>query len=137
METNTSAYLSIDEENKFSNLQTRSPSAVSPPSQTPTEPAPILSSERTRINNKFNPDLAYPPLFGGNGINDTNEPADATGSVGSAARPLPVLNSDEEFFGAVSSDDDDRFFDSRINILGGSSANIVQATVVEDLNFAR
>ena len=37
----------------------------------------------------------------------------------------------------MSSDDDDRFFDSRINILGGSSANIVQATVVEDLNFAR
>ena len=91
------------------------------------------ASDRARINNKFNPELSYPqpPPISNNGINETQENEDDD----SNAPALPVLN-DEEFFGAVSSDDD-RFFDSRINILGGSSANIVQATVVEDLNFAR
>ncbi len=33
--------------------------------------------------------------------------------------------------------DDNRVFDRRLNFLGGSSANIVEATVVEDLNYAR
>jgi hypothetical protein len=98
-----------------------------------TESASQSSSERSRINNKFDPELEFPPQLTGNGLNATA----GNGGEGQSARPLPVLNSDEEYFGAVSSDDDDRFFDSRINILGGSSANIVQATVVEDLNFAR
>jgi len=91
------------------------------------------TSDRSRINDKFNPELSYPqpPQFSNNGINETQEYEEDE----SSAPALPVFN-DEEFFGAVSSDDD-RFFDSRINILGGSSANIVQATVVEDLNFAR
>ena len=121
---------------------TRGTPVVSVTGQTTTEQSSLSSSsasERTRINNKFNPELNFPqpPTLGTNAINETNEPDSAINPISSAARPLPVLNSDEEFFGAVSSDDDDRFFDSRINVLGGSSANIVQATVVEDLNFAR
>ena len=89
------------------------------------------ASDRSRINNKFSPELLYPTQIAGDNGNQVDEEEEDD----SNAPPLPVLN-DEEFFGAVSSDDD-RFFDSRINILGGSSANIVQATVVEDLNFAR
>ena len=109
----------------------------SPAPSGPTSTERISSSERSRINNKFNPELNYPPQLSGNGVSDVQDPNDVSNNISSAARPLPVLTTDEDFFGAVSSDDDDRFFDSRINILGGSSANIVQATVVEDLNFAR
>merc|ERR1712004_144722 len=50
--------------------------------------------------------------------------------------PLITQDQVEEILDSVPVDEN-RIFDSRLNFLGESSVNVVEATVVEDLNYAR
>ena len=61
---------------------------------------------------------------------------DDIGNAGGFFPPLITQDQVEEILDSVPVDEN-RIFDSRLNFLGESSVNVVEATVVEDLNYAR